>query len=158
MKCSSKNTLFASKNGKELFLLNDSLSFVPVSLKRLYRVVPDSVHSFVTSVVNSEEEDKTLAYSAPVYLYSPYPNPFSSKVRFDIIWLSYAQPSETTLKVFNQMGVMVADISYLCQTLVSGNKRQTLEWSPDDLADGLYYIEARADGYSSVRHLIKIIQ
>ena len=158
VKCSSKNTLFASKNGKELFLLNDSLSFVPVSLKRLYRVVPDSVHSFVTSVVNSEEEDKTIAYSAPVYLYSPYPNAFSSNVRFEIIWLSYAQPSETTLKVFNQMGVMVADISYLCQTLVSGNKRQTLEWSPDDLADGLYYIEARAGGYSSVRHLIKIIQ
>lgn len=158
VKCSPRNTLFPSNNGKELFVLNDSLSFVPVSLMRLYRAVPDSVHSFVTSVADIDEEDKSIAYSAPVYLYSPYPNPFSSKVRFDIIWLSYAQPSETTLKVFNPMGEMVADISSLCQTLVSGNKRQTLEWTPDDLADGLYYIEAKANGYSSVRQLIKIMK
>lgn len=147
--------LFPSKFTSTIVAFDSKNNLPPENQVKLYKMVPDSVHNAVTSV--QIEESDARNYSAPVFMYSPKPNPFSKSVRFELIWLSHAQPYETSLIVYNQLGTKVEDISYLCRTIVDGSKKTTLEWTPSNLPDGLYYIEARSHGYSSTRQVIKIV-
>ena len=151
-----KTTLFPSADSRELILFDRRKTIQPSNAISLYRCVPDSLHNTITNMI--EEEKDVRRYSAPVFIYAPQPNPFTSSLRFDIIWLSYSQPQQTSLIVYNQMGEKVADISYLCKNIIDGNKKTTIEWIPDSIADGLYFLEARAQGYSSVRQIFKYMR
>lgn len=151
-----RTTLFPSADSRELIMFDRRKTMLPDQAVSLYRCVSDSLHNTVTNIV--EEEKDVRRYSAPVFIYTPQPNPFSSSLRFDIIWLSYSQPHQTSLIVYDQMGTKVADISYLCKNIADGNKKTTIEWIPDSLADGLYFLEARVQGYSSVRQIIKYMR
>lgn len=151
-----KTTLFPSADSRALILFDRRKTMQPDNVVSLYRCVPDSLHNTVTNII--EDEKDVRRYSAPVFIYPPLPNPFTSSLRFDIIWLSYSQPHQTSLIVYNQMGEKVADISHLCKNIIDGNKKTTIEWIPDSLVDGLYFLEARVQGYSSVRHIIKYLR
>ncbi|MCU7494319.1 MAG: T9SS type A sorting domain-containing protein [Ignavibacteria bacterium] len=80
-------------------------------------------------------------------LYQNYPNPFNptTTVRFTI-----PEESRVSLKVFNALGVVVANL--VDSVRPAGD--YTLEFNGENLPSGIYFLQLKAGSYMNIKKMI----
>ncbi len=87
----------------------------------------------------------------PAVSLNSYPNPFQEEISFNLILSPQALPSPTTLKVYNQMGQLVA---VLLDEHVPGDRLEIL-WQSNGQPAGVYHAVLEHNGEHLSQSLIK---
>ena len=90
----------------------------------------------IDSVATSVEEQ------ADFFTYPPYPNPFSVSTTIAITWYWTVSPQSITLKVYNQLGEEVRDLTSQLHARVRSYS-STAVFEAADLPNGMYFAVAR---------------
>lgn len=100
-------------------------------------------------ILSNVEEQNDYNLGVPVWLRSPYPNPFSNKIHIESLWQNRLGASNTTLKIYSATGVMIEDLSnYLSANQGTYYEQQTIQWSPTNLSAGMYFVVIQGGGYA----------
>lgn len=87
----------------------------------------------------------------PAVSLNSYPNPFQEEISFNLILSPQALPSPTTLKLYNQMGQLVA---VLLDEHVPGDRLEIL-WQSNGQPAGVYHAVLEHNGEHLSQSLIK---
>jgi hypothetical protein len=91
------------------------------------------------------EEEPKLADK--YYLFQNYPNPFNSSTSIEYY---ISEPAQVSLKVYNLLGTLVANLVETYQP----NGKYNVTWNADKEASGIYYVRLRVNEKEQVRKLV----
>jgi photosystem II stability/assembly factor-like uncharacterized protein len=91
------------------------------------------------------EEEPKLADK--YYLFQNYPNPFNSSTSIEYY---ISEPAQVSLKVYNLLGTLVANLVETYQP----NGKYNVTWNADKEASGVYYLRLRVNEKEQVRKLV----
>jgi hypothetical protein len=86
-------------------------------------------------------------YSNSYYLLQNYPNPFNSSTSIEYF---ISEPSHVSLKVYNLLGSVVANLVEDYQS----NGKYKVTWNADNEATGIYYMRLKVNENEQVRKMV----
>lgn len=100
----------------------------------------------------SEHNEVAKAPAEPeAYRLSPsYPNPFSTRTRFELV---VSRSQRVTVEVYNALGQRVATLH---EGRLEANKPRAFTWRASSLPSGLYLVRVAGEGFSATRRLVLI--
>ncbi len=101
----------------------------------------------IDSVTTGVEEQ------ADVFSYPPYPNPFSVSTTIAITWFWTVSPQTLTLKVYNQLGEEVRDLTSQLHSRVRSYSSSAV-MDAADLSNGIYYVVCRGPNGTSTQTVV----
>jgi len=101
----------------------------------------------IDSVTTGVEEQ------ADVFSYPPYPNPFSVSTTIAVTWFWTVSPQTLTLKVYNQLGEEVRDLTSQLHSRVRSYSSSAV-MDAADLSNGIYYVVCRGPNGTSTQTVV----
>ncbi len=138
--------LFSAPNLLD-FDLNPGSPAFDAGMKTLAELNLTGVTAAADQTIDSDPPDLGFHHLPYIYDANPvvyyrtsflaYPNPFAEKIRFDIAFPLSSNQYYPRIKIYNILGVKVADLPPPSDT---PNNHFILDWQPDDnLASGIYF-------------------
>ncbi|MEY3386246.1 MAG: Secretion system C-terminal sorting domain, partial [Bacteroidota bacterium] len=88
-----------------------------------------------------------------IYTNPPYPNPANQSTAIRVAWFLTVPPATISLKIYDQIGQEVRDLSADLRRNVEGHA-STVTLYVSDLPNGIYYAVSRAVGQTSTQQIV----